>query len=274
MSREQDPNVGNIGDLEVEDPRTGKSSGGPSSGGDKRKAPSGGGPRKPAGGASPGGKGSGSGGQGPWLLVSLGLLALILVMGTWSYREISSLRSQLETGMDQSQQRLDNLESLLSATDETLSQSANSIQGRLKDQMGEIRKLWDVSNKRNRGWIKDNEKQLQALQNSAQELENSMKGVRGDIASLREEVEKTSRAQGKTRTQLDALADSVQQLEAATGRYEKKLGQLEDMREDWQGLQERLDKMDEAIAAFDRYRQQINQRLQALEENNNAASGP
>lgn len=274
MSREQDPNVGDIGNLEVEDPRTGRRSSGPRSGGsdEPRKKPGGKGPREPGGGGSSG-KSSGGGGQGPWLLVSLALLALVLVMGAWTYREITDLRGRLETAMDRSGQRLDNLESLVSATDETLSQSENSLQSRLQDQMDEIRKLWDVSNKRNRGWIKDNEKAIGSLESTTAELEKNMESLRGDISTLREEVKQASSEQGKTQTQVDMLADTVQQLEAADARYEKQLKELQSLREQWQETDKRLKEMDEAIEAFDAYRRQVNQRLQKLEDSA-GASGP
>lgn len=273
MSREQDPNVGDIGNLEVEDPRTGKRSAGTPSGGadNAQKNPGGQGPRKPGGGNKPTGKAPGGGGQGPWLLVSLALLALVLVMGAWTYREITDLRSQLETAMDRSGQRLDNLESLLSATDETLSQSANSIQGRLKTHMSEIRKLWDVSNKRNRDWIKDNEKSIASVEQTASELQKSMESLRGDVSALREEVKQASNEQGKTQTQVDLLAETVQQLEAADARYDQQLKELRSLREQWQDVDERLKDINEAIDAFDAYRRQVNERLQKLEESAGAS---
>jgi len=265
MSREQDPSVGDIGDIDVEDPRTGQRGTGTRGGPDKTAGrPGGKGPRKPGG--RSGKQAPGGGGQGPWLLVSLALLTLVLVLGAWTYREITQLRGQLETAMDRSGQRLDNLESLLSATDETLSQSANSIQGRLKTHMNEIRKLWDVSNKRNRGWIKDNEQALAALENTTGELRKGMEKLRGELAALREQLKRAVDEQGKTRTQVDMLAETVQQLEAADARQEKQLQQLQALREEWQNLDERLQDIDEAIKAFDAYRRQVNERLQKLEE--------
>ncbi len=273
MSREQDPNVGDIGNLEVEDPRTGQSSDGTRSGGaaEPGKSPGGGGPRKPGDG-KPGGKTAGTGGQGPWILVSLALLALVLVMGAWTYGEITDLRARLDTAMDRSGQRLDNLESLVSATDENLSQSANSIQGQLKDQMGEIRKLWDVSNKRNRGWIKDNEKGLASVEQSMTDLQKSMESLRGEVSALREDVERAASEQGKTQTQVEMLAETLQQLEAADARHEKQLKDLQALRDQWQDLDKRLTDVKEAIDAFDAYRRQVNQRLEKLEESG-ASSG-
>jgi len=273
MSREQDPDVGDIGNLEVEDPRTGQRSGGsPTHQEDpSRKNPGGQGPGKPGGGNKPAGTAPGGGGQGPWLLVSLALLALVLVMGAWTWREITDLRNQLETAMDRSGQRLDNLESLLSATDETLSQSANSIQGRLKTHMNEIRKLWDVSNKRNRGWIKDNEKTITSVANTTTELQESMASLREDIAALREEVKQAANEQGKTQTQVDMLAETVQQLEANDARYEKQLKELQSLREQWQDVDKRLQDINEAIEAFDAYRRQVNERLQKLEDSAGAS---
>jgi predicted nucleic acid-binding Zn-ribbon protein len=267
MSREQDPNVGDIGNLEVEDPRTGQRDGGQRSGsaGEPGKSPGEGGPREPDNGKRTGKK-PGPGGQGPWLLVSLALLTLILVMGAWTYREVTDLNARLDTAMDRSSQRLDNLESLLSATDENLSQSADSIQGRLEEQMSEIRKLWDVSNKRNRGWIKENEQALASVEQKTTDLQKSMESLRGEVSALREDVEKAVSERGKTRTQVEMLAETLQQLEEADARYEKQLKDLQALRDQWQNLDQRLKDINEAIDAFDAYRRQVNQRLEKLED--------
>lgn len=254
MSRERDPGLGDIGDIEVEDARgrPNKPGGG--------KAPPAGGRRPP-----PSGNGNGGGGQGPWLAVSVGLLTLVLVMGAWFYREVSSLRAQVDAGLDKSGQRLDNLESLVSATDETLSQSADSIQGQLKTQMHEIRKLWDVSNKRNRDWIEDNQQQVKSLKASNTELKKTVETVRKEMAGVKERIEQARREQEKTRTQVDLLAESVQQLEQSDATREKRLQELSGLREEWQRLEGELEDINQAIDAFDAYRREVNQRLQALE---------
>lgn len=250
MSRERDPGLGDIGGIEVEDAR-----GRPHKPGGGKGPPDGGGRRTPPSG----------GGQGPWLAVSVGLLALVLVMGAWFYREVSSLRAQVETGLDKSGQRLDNLESLVSATDETLSQSADSIQGQLKTQMHEIRKLWDVSNKRNRDWIEDNQQQIKSLKASNTELNKAVEAVRKELAGVKSSIEQARREQEKTRTQVDLLAETVQQLEKSAASREQRLKELSGLREEWQRMETQLEDINAAIEAFDAYRRQVNERLQALE---------
>jgi flagellar biosynthesis chaperone FliJ len=86
------------------------------------------------------------------------------------------------------------------------------------------------------------------------------------VSALREDVEKAVSERGKTRTQVEMLAETLQQLEEADARYEKQLKDLQALRDQWQNLDQRLKDINEAIDAFDAYRRQVNQRLEKLED--------
>lgn len=257
MSNEKDPHLGDIGDIDVDSSPTGRTTPGSTAG--RRPPPKQGGqaPRKPA--PAP------KGGQGPWMPLSLALLALVLVVGAYFYREISTLQARLDNRLEESTQKLGNLESQLSATDESLSQSANTIEDRLQLHMDEIRKLWDVSNKRNKGWIEENQRDIKALESSRSKLDKTVSQLDSQLTGLRQQLESAGDARGRMQTRLDLVTETVQQLEDDLGAQRKALKQLEGMQKEWQAMTARMKDMEAAIDAFDAWRRQVNNRLQQLE---------
>lgn len=260
MSKERDPHLGEIDDIEVDSHPTGRTAPGSRS---RSSAQSGGEPprRKPPRSAS-----GNAGGQGPWVTLSLVLLALVLVMGVYFYREISTLQGKVEKTLTQSSQKLGNLESQLSATDESLSQSANTIEDRLQLHMDEIRKLWDVSNKRNKGWIQENQKNIKALQGSTGKLEKSLSQLDSQLGGLRQELRGATDARGRMQTRLDLVAETVQQLEDELNAQRSSLEELDGLRQQSKEINQRVGSTEEAIEAFDAWRRKVNNRLQALEQ--------
>src|SRR5690554_6254938 len=97
-------------------------------------------------------------GGSSWLIY---VLLLILASGLgylgydgWQTRaSLQEAQRQLVT----TNTRLIELESQLSATDESLSLNESAIQSKLNNILSEIRKLWDVADARNRDWIRENQ---------------------------------------------------------------------------------------------------------------------
>src|SRR5699024_6038967 len=125
---------------------------------------------------------SGSSNKGLWFLV---LVLLLLVAGLaaagWGfYQQFTEVKSQLDHELSQSDERLGSLATELSSTGENVSSNISALQkaadtlaanhkaleGEQKKQMDEIRKLWDVSNKRNKAQIDANEKEIKALKDA------------------------------------------------------------------------------------------------------------
>ncbi|HCI09716.1 MAG TPA: hypothetical protein DFK55_03010, partial [Alcanivorax sp.] len=102
--------------------------------------------------------------------------------------EITALQGQMETRMGMSSEQLENLQARLSATDESLDQSAGKLRETLDNQNkaidkneDEIRKLWDVSNKRNKEWIQENQKTVQSLRDSLKSNDSALAGLKKTV---------------------------------------------------------------------------------------------
>ena len=99
----------------------------------------------------------GSGGGGRSLGVNLILAVLIagLVVAGWFIANQHQLLTAEKKALDSAESRIALLEERLRMTDETLIDSEQETEEQIGFWESEIRKLWAVSNERNRKWIKD-----------------------------------------------------------------------------------------------------------------------
>ncbi len=208
-------------------------------------------------GREPDAGGGSSGGFGKLVLTVL-VLGLIGA-GALLYLQQQRL-DQAQADLQRADERLRQLENRLQMTDEAFSEAGSEVQSQLSFWESEIRKLWDVSNVRNRGWIQENQEKLRVHETRLAELGTQLASANSKIAA-HEQVLGQQRA---LRERLDALelelrAQSEQQRQLAEqlAAARQNLTRLE-------GLPRRVETHDQAIAAIDAYRQQVNARLTEL----------
>lgn len=269
MTRDRDISLGEIDAVSVDDSRRPRRPAGTQSGGNqppprKNNGPA---PKRPV----PSKPKTGGG----WMLATIVLAMVVLVAGAWLWRELTHMRAQLDAQLEASQQRLGNLASQLSATDESLNQSSGKVRDTLDTHASEIRKLWDVSNKRNRDWIQENKTALRKLDDQRVELAKLVAGLQTRLDSLRSQQERAGVQRNQQQTQLDLLNESVNQVEQRVAQQQKLikdlnalLPQLEALvavNRQGDGIGKRLGEIEAAIAAFDAYRRQVNNRLDRID---------
>ena len=284
MTRDREVNLGNLNDVTVDD--HGDAGRRPSSAGNNK--PSGKGAGKPP--KAPKAPPASHGGGGGWMIACLVLVVLIAVMGVWFQKQMTVLQAQMDERISESSQELGNLQSRLSATDESLNQSSDKLLDtvrvhgkKLEENNTEIRKLWDLSNKRNRADIAEQSKKLTALSATLNEVKKAQAGVDGklqginkDTAALKKQVDSAVTAANKSseqwqtrisqmQTQVDVLAENINQLESQQQSLKNGLAKVEKGQAGLAALKDRLDETEAAIAAFDSYRLQVNSRLDKLE---------
>tara|TARA_B110001450_G_scaffold245517_1_gene258621 strand:- start:361 stop:1065 length:705 start_codon:yes stop_codon:yes gene_type:complete len=161
------------------------------------------------------------------------MLSSILALALW-VNQISSANDYNITGYEE---RISLLEEQLSIVDSVNTDSMTGIASQLQFLDKEIRKLWDLSNKRNKVKIQETEtvvidlkNRFQILQNTATELEK--------LANL-------------NRTSIQNQSKRVQTIESSN----KSLPQL---RKDIQSLNTDILLMEESLQAFNNYRKQNN----------------
>ena len=168
------------------------------------------------------------------------LLCGILILSLW-VSEMSRTSNQINELVES---RLAILEEQLQLADSTSTEFLSDINTQLQFLDKEIRKLWDLSNKRNKANISkltlDMSKQSKLLKDFAITQTNDQKNIQKIDAQLK---------------QLDEAAKKITQLNQSNSTTEAKL--LE--------LNRNLLLLEETVQAFDSYRKQNNELMQELQ---------
>lgn len=199
----------------------------------------------------------------PYLLIGL-VIVLMCVTGALGFgyvqqeQRISQLGKDLEDAagfVNQSKLLMARLEGELSETGEELEQSGSAAAKKLAFLDSEMRKLWGVSNDRNRKAIAENKqrvdgldvrigKSLDDLSKGQNAFEATLKSQRSTIKSLESQL---SLASGELAIVRESLAEDLDALRKEIGGFK--------------AIQAQLTENKKAIASIDSSRKQINERL-------------
>ena len=182
------------------------------------------------------------GGSSLLFISLLGLINLggLVILGLWFF---NASGYQQETGQS-FVQRISFLEEEISSMKAVNEESIDSLEEQTKFIDKEIRKLWDLSNKRNRKNIDSLTIQLAEVKTSFEKLFKSNNSILAKQRARALEIAKLEKVQADLKiklTNLNALSESSD-------------------------ISEKLKSQEEAIAAFDAYRKQVNRTLLELEE--------
>ena len=199
-------------------------------------------------------------------------LFVVLLSGAAAYLYLQT--ENLSAERDALAQRIADIESKLSVTDESLSQSGAAMQSVLKDHsdqlelhFSEIDKLWAVTNKRNKNWIeelqrgqKNTNSRVDSLVRSLSRVDPIITGYDG-IQSRLETISSQLLVQSAT---VDDLSSRTRDLADTSAKTNSKLN----------AQATSIQQHQEAIDAIDQYRIQINRRLLRLEQSLAPAPAP
>jgi methyl-accepting chemotaxis protein len=216
-----------------------------------------------------------SAGNSIWMACTAFLLVLVVVLGVWFFRQLSSLQAVVDNRLAESTEQLGSLASQLSATDESVTQSSDQVRQMLATHDSEIRKLWDVANRRNRGWIEKNQADIAQLTRQRAELSKSVDALKAELAELRKETQQLVLTRNQLQTRIEVQAETVKQLDTRLAAHQKQVEALNKLLPAMQslarvdsaggGIANRLTEIEAAINAFDAYRRQVNVRLDRLD---------
>ncbi len=202
---------------------------------------------------------SGNGG-GSSAMVWLLLVVVLALTGAaiWQYQIYQQLLSRFEQ-----------VENKLSSTDESLSQNGAALQIKIQEQAetldthwSEIRKLWGVSNDRNKDNIAANRKDIDFLAAKRADFDKQLTGFSKQIKEQQKNIAQSGVYGLAIAADLERLNADLNKLDSA----------LESLQGKFTSVDEQFKNYAEAIAAFDSYRRQTNQRLLKLESNSAPAA--
>jgi len=192
------------------------------------------------------------------LNVVLAILVAGLVASGWFVANQYQQLREAERALAEADRRLVRLEERLQMTDQTMSDSGDEVQDQLGFWESEIRKVWDVANKRNKNWIVANQGKLKRQADQLATIEAS-------LVSLKSSVSRHDQAFGQQREMLDQLAAVDLQLRQVAEQQRRMTDQLNVARQGFasleSGLERRVANNEEAVEAIDAYRVQLNNRL-------------
>jgi predicted nucleic acid-binding Zn-ribbon protein len=188
----------------------------------------------------------------------LAALAIGLATAGWF---IASQHQALTVARDElmrSEKRIALLEERLQVTDQTMSEADKEVTTQLGAWQDEVRKLWDVTNRRNKTWIEENRAKIK-------EQGETLKGVDTTLKELKASVARHD----STLTQLAAIAEQLTDVESQLTRLTTQQRQLTDQLNATRqtvaglesGLARRVADAEKAVQTFDSYRLQLNSRI-------------
>lgn len=167
------------------------------------------------------------------LFLIVGLVALGWLV--WQQQQSMTLMSEQLT---EAHKQVSGLSSQLTNTESNITANVQSVDELISTNELEIRKLWDVSNKRNKAWIQTNQANIANNQERLTELNQSLSQV---------EIDATTTISNMVAQQRD-IADKINLLTQQSN-------QLNDT------IKRQVEQNTQAIQAIDISRQQNNQRL-------------
>ena len=215
-----------------------------------------------------------SDGDGP-RSIGLNLILVVLVAcvaaAGWFIANQHQLIEQERVQMLAAEARLAVLEDRLKLTDEVMSESESDTQETIGFWETEIRKLWAVTNERNRTWIKDNEKGLAKLAKTLDSLEKNNR----ELSTAVGRHDASFKQQQLIVDQLTGVEISIQQLANTQREIVDKVNSSSQTVASLQaGLGNRVTENEQAVTAIDAYRVQLNSRIANIERRLERLSNP
>jgi len=206
------------------------------------------------------------GGNGLVWLLALVLLVVIGVCG-WLGQQVMQLQQQQadsSNALQLERSRMESISAQVHETDSSFAETGNVLESKFKFFESEIRKLWDVSNKRNRKAIDTNTAQLKKSTQAVKAAQGKLQVLNKGQATVGAAVEKLNRRLASENTALRAsLETQGEQLLLMEGEMDVLQQRLNKVPND---LSARVANNEEAVRSIDASRQQLVGRLTQLQK--------
>ncbi len=211
------------------------------------------------------------------------VFALILAIGALAYSGYLTWQfTEAQKELVAAQNRVTNLEARLDLNSNESNETVDEIRDKLKWADSEIRKLWGVSQDTNRKKITANEDALAALKKQVSATEKDAATARASANNIKTELEKRIAAMdkqlGASAAELQKSQKALQDLAANGERLQSLSMDVQRVSQQLPGLKDlavRVKTNEDAIAAIDAYRRNINRDILQLKQSvGSASSGP
>lgn len=213
-------------------------------------------------------------------LLALLVLVLLLVCG-WLGQQVWQMKSevsQMSSSLDLARKRIDQLGQEVFVTGSSFTESGDVIEKKFKFFDSEIRKLWDVSNKRNKAAIKKNTSQVGAISGDLKKIASQNKSSQSQLKSLQDQQAGLTKKLQQVNSELVAenttmratIEDQSEQMLLVRGELELLQRRLKSIPND---LAQRVKNNEEAVEAIDAARRQLINSINQLQSRLNLLQG-
>lgn len=190
------------------------------------------------------------------------LMAIMMGIGGYTLYEVQKKLEHANVLLAKGQQNVIELDRRLNATGTDVSKTLVSINSQLDVNQHEIRKLWDVTNKRNKKWIQDNQSTINKNKTNIQRTGNNVNELTrqfGTVVSGFEKLSKEVRAvqQGL----LDDNNELITQITLVRGQLQGQVVEIKGVNRQLTSLTRKQKNTQEAIQAIDEHRRLLNRKL-------------
>lgn len=198
--------------------------------------------------------------------------------GGWQFcllqQTLISTQSELKT----TQNTLNKITGDISAADANISQNDSAFRSELKVVNSEIRKLWDVSNKRNRAWINENKesveagnKKLESVRSRAERANRLVDASKKTAEQMQVKLNELNQLiKAVTTEQLVSSSDMTSNLSALKADVKK----IRQLLVEQEKLQQQIKAQADLQKSFSSFRSQTNQRILQLENTVRSLANP
>ena len=194
------------------------------------------------------------------------LLAGVTAGGYWQVTELKKALKDTRQELLATRDQLGLVTGQVSQTGESINQSDSIFRSELKVVNSEIRKLWDVSNKRNRQWINENKdkieqgaKKVDLVVRQSDAAEKSLKQAVSKLAELDQVIKAV------TTEQLVANSDMISRVEALSAEVDGLRNVLSARQSIEQQIRASAQTQEELSKKLSAFQSQTSLRLQQLE---------
>ncbi len=206
----------------------------------------------------------GSSSQGGLWVVLLLVIAAAAGGGWYLWNQIEMMRinlAQSTQALSSSEQALSTLQSSLDNRDNTLSKSGDQMLEDIKGINSEIRKLWDLSNKRNKVDIAKLDKLLKELDSNLKSTGKLLNDVKAQAASVADQVSASKKTLNELQENNGTITKTLDTQQKELAAQKKELAALNSQLGSSTDFEDRITSIEIAIKAIDAHRSQVNGQL-------------
>jgi len=193
------------------------------------------------------------------------IMAIMMGVGGFTLYEVQQKLDQSNRLLEKGQENIRELENRLAATGTDVSKTLQIMQGRMETTEFEIRKLWDVANKRNKNWIQDNQTAITNLTKQNANVSARVSSAQASVQEVQDQFTAFASAMDNIRKELQAEnTELTTQVSLVRGQLQDQSDKLVASERDQRILKKQIKDAEEAIEAIDQHRAQVNRQILEL----------